>query len=86
MTNYQKGVKLERKLVNKARSEGKIAFRSAGSHSPIDVVIIDTENRVIQLIQCKKGALSSKDRKEVVDRFAGLSDEFMVIGSLVHEE
>ena len=42
-------------LVNKAREEGKIAFRTAGSHSPIDVCVIDTKNLTIKLIQCKTG-------------------------------
>ena len=39
--NYLKGVRKERKIVNIARNEGKLAFRSAGSHSPIDVFILD---------------------------------------------
>ena len=39
--NYIKGANKERKFVNDARASGKIAFRSAGSHSPIDVCIID---------------------------------------------
>ena len=40
-TMYQKGADRERKIVNRAREKGHIAFRSAGSHSPIDVCIID---------------------------------------------
>lgn len=57
---YQKGARFERKLVNRARKEGKIAFRSAGSHSPIDVCIIDTESKIIRFIQAKAGKHSKK--------------------------
>ena len=49
--NYLKGVRKERKLVNDARAQGFLAFRSAGSHSPIDVVIIDPEHETIKLVQ-----------------------------------
>lgn len=51
--NYKRGADKERKLVNKARKEGKIAFRSAGSHSPIDIVIVDYSSKHIILAQCK---------------------------------
>lgn len=54
---YKRGADKERKIVLNARKEGKIAFRSAGSHSPIDVCIIDVQNRSIELIQAK----STKD-------------------------
>ena len=51
---YKRGAEKERKIVNKAKEEdGVIALRSAGSHSPIDVIIIDTLNKKISLIQCK---------------------------------
>lgn len=53
--NYKKGANFERSIVNKAREDGLIAFRSAGSHSPIDVVIIDIEAGIIDLLQCKAG-------------------------------
>ena len=73
--NYQKGVRYERQLVNEARAEGKIAFRSAGSHSPIDLAIIDTKNKQIQFIQCKTGkAPTTKAEKQ----FKDLDDEYLV--------
>jgi Holliday junction resolvase len=53
--NYEKGVRYERKIVNAARAAGLIAFRSAGSHSPVDVVIIDPKKRLVSFIQAKKG-------------------------------
>jgi Holliday junction resolvase len=53
MNNYAKGANKERKIVNEARKLGLIAFRSAGSHSPIDVCAIDTRINKIYFIQCK---------------------------------
>lgn len=52
---YFKGYKLERKVVNQARAKGYISFRSAGSHSPIDLVIVNHKDRKIELVQCKAG-------------------------------
>ena len=53
VNKYRKGADYERLIVNKARQKGLIAFRSAGSHSPIDVCIIDINNKLISFIQCK---------------------------------
>lgn len=51
--NYKRGADKERKIVKKAREQGKIAFRSAGSHSPIDLIIVDYSSKHIVLAQCK---------------------------------
>ena len=51
--NYIRGVRAEREAVNFARQEGQIAFRSAGSHSPYDVVTIDEVTGIIRFIQFK---------------------------------
>lgn len=61
---YLKGARFERKIVNEARMLNKIAFRSAGSHSPIDVCIIDDEKKRIELIQCKTGSSYTQNFKE----------------------
>ena len=58
MTNYDKGVKLEREVIAIFKSAGYEAFRSAGSHSPFDVVLIKQteENKKIcfvAFVQCK---------------------------------
>jgi Holliday junction resolvase len=50
---YVKGRRKEYRIVNTAKAEGKISFRSAGSHSPVDVVIIDILAKKIHLVQCK---------------------------------
>lgn len=50
---YLRSTKREREIVNKARAEGKIAGRTAGSHSPFDVYVWDRKNKVMSLIQVK---------------------------------
>jgi Holliday junction resolvase len=52
MTNYRRGYEIERKLVNELREHGWTAVRSAGSHSPFDVVAVAFHK--IRLIQCKR--------------------------------
>ena len=73
---YAKGVRYERQIVNNAREKGKIAFRSAGSHSPIDVCIIDKESKRIQFIQAKATKASQKALEK---EFNSYSDEWLVI-------
>lgn len=62
--HYVKGRKKEYRVMNAARDAGCVALRSAGSHSPIDVVIIDYKNRIIRLVQCKPDTMpqSQKDK------------------------
>lgn len=64
---YLKGIRKERKFVNEARAKGQIAFRSAGSHSPIDVIIIDTDFKIINMIQCKYEGFSEKDKQKILN-------------------
>ena len=56
--NYIKGVKLEREVVKIFKDAGWIAFRSAGSHSPFDVILTkETEKNkklcFVAFVQCK---------------------------------
>lgn len=59
MNNYRKGIRLEREVVNIFKDKGWIAQRTAGSHSPFDVILIKTNKdtkRVcfVAFVQCKK--------------------------------
>ena len=63
--NYIKGRRKEYKVMNKLKARGMIAFRSAGSHSIIDVVGIDIKNQNIELIQCKPDNIREKEKKEI---------------------
>ena len=76
-SNYLKGVRKERHYVNLARTLGKIAFRSAGSHSPIDVCIIDLKASTIEFLQCKPDNMSEKKKKEIEDSLTALNNEFL---------
>lgn len=78
MTNYQKGVRKERKFVNEARAEGHIALRSAGSHSPIDVVIIDQRNKQISLLQCKPDNFSASKTEKLMKDYSHLNGFYFV--------
>jgi Holliday junction resolvase len=75
---YRKGVRKERLIVNNARAKGYISFRSAGSHSPIDVCIIDAENRNIYFVQCKSDNLPESAKVRLKRRFEGLQGTFNV--------
>lgn len=65
--NYVNGRRKEYKLINIAKQGGCLSFRSAGSHSPIDVVIIDKKNRQIRLIQCKPNNISAAKKQRLLD-------------------
>ena len=81
--NYIKGVRLERLIVNEAKGTDVIAFRSAGSRSAIDVVIIDIANSNITFVQCKTGALSKKKAKELHEKFSYLDDHVWDVNFVV---
>ncbi len=66
-TNYQRGADKERAILNRARKEGCIALRSAGSHSLIDVVIINPKIKRILLIQSKLGKTSNHALGSLLD-------------------
>lgn len=77
--NYKSGYRLERKIVKSARDSGLLAYRSAGSHSKVDVTIFAPKEPV--LIQCKsmKGELKNKfpnHLKKEASEFFNLADEF----------
>ncbi|MCK9371342.1 hypothetical protein M0R04_15620 [Candidatus Dojkabacteria bacterium] len=65
--NYIKGVKKERKIVNEFRDMGFLSFRSAGSHSKIDVFCLNHYDMVIHLIQCKPDSMSNKKKQKLLD-------------------
>jgi|TARA_Y100000296_G_scaffold85617_1_gene122073 Holliday junction resolvase len=72
---YQKGVRKERKVVNGAKEMGCIAFRSAGSHSPIDVTIIDIYSKTIRFIQCKSDSMPESAKKRLLAEYPELNTE-----------
>jgi hypothetical protein len=64
--NYVKGRNKEYKIINNLKSTGcDITFRSAGSHSSVDCVGINTTDRLIYLIQSKPKSMSVKKKQEL---------------------
>ena len=55
---------MEWEVVKSCRKNGWIAFRSAGSHSIVDVVAIDPKDMTVRLFQCK----NKKMRQSEVNR------------------
>ncbi len=52
---YNKGRRKEYDIIYRLRKEGwEIAQRTAGSHSPIDIIAINKVTKVIKLIQSKR--------------------------------
>jgi len=66
--NYVKGRRKEYKIVNRHKALGHISFRSAGSHSPIDVTAIDTKNKIIYFIQSKVGKISAREKDDYLSQ------------------
>ena len=51
MSNYSRGANFERRLVKHLRSQGMRAHRTAGSHTPIDVIA--GANGIVYAFQCQ---------------------------------
>jgi len=81
--NYIKGRRKEYKVVNQFKKEEYIAFRSAGSHSPIDVVAINPLKKIINLIQCKPNDMSENAKQKLYDANKYLEGEYIVIFEIV---
>jgi Holliday junction resolvase len=82
LTNYQRGANKERRIVNAYREKGWIALRSAGSHSPIDVVCINPATKEIKLIQSKLGELGKSEKRDLEIEMLSLSGMYFVQGEL----
>lgn len=82
-SNYIKGRKKEYKIVHAEKDKGNIAFRSAGSHSPVDVVSIDTKNKKIRLIQAKPDSMNAHQRQKLRDKNKELNGMFEVKFSVI---
>ena len=81
--HYMKGYRKERRVVNQARELGHIAFRSAGSHSPIDVIVVDQVNRTIDLIQCKSDKMTDSAKTKILQEQEGIDGDYKVAFTVV---
>ena len=78
--NYQKGLRKEYKIRNQLLKEGfDIVQRTAGSHSPIDIIAIAKDIRVIKLIQCKSGDFSQSEKEKIEAEMSWLNGGFRAV-------
>lgn len=70
--NYVNGRRKEYQYIKLLEDNGFIAFRSAGSHSPFDVIGVHLEKSIIIFIQGKNDNFSKKQEKEIIDKFRSL--------------
>jgi Holliday junction resolvase len=76
---YVKGRNKEYKIRNQLINEGfYIVQRTAGSHSPIDIIAIDKNIRVIKLIQVKPDSLSENQKIKIESEMNWLNNVFRV--------
>lgn len=81
--NYIKGRRKEYKYVKLLRDKGFIAQRTAGSHSPFDVIGINPETREIRLIQCKPDSMNAHQAQKIREENKNLNGGFIVSFSVV---
>ena len=63
---YKKGRRKEYKIIEDLKKEGyNITQRTAGSHSPIDIIAINKLTRTIKLIQSKR---TMKETMDYIDK------------------
>ena len=63
MSNYARGANFERRVKKMLEKDCWFVIRSAGSHSPVDLVAIKRDE--IKLIQCKIRKPSPKERESL---------------------
>ena len=76
--NYIKGRRKEYYIKDKFQMLGYLCFRSAGSHSPVDVVAIHRTKKKILLIQAKPKSMSKGARLRLEEHEKELNGEFEV--------
>lgn len=80
---YNKGVRKERRVVNEYRAKGWISFRSAGSHSPIDVVAIDPQSRMVKIFQCKGDKMPQSQKDKLYEAFKAFPGQYTLTFDVV---
>ena len=82
-TNYARGYKVELKIVKELEAEGFIAIRTAGSHSPWDVIgIKGDEVRLVQGKRCKEPGDTAAIIKKAVSELEKIETAICVFQEL----
>jgi len=77
--NYVKGRRKEYKICDELRAQGwDIVQRTAGSHSPIDVIAINQEKKLIRLIQSKPDDFGIGKTQSIIRQNWWLNGNFLV--------
>jgi len=78
-SNYQKGRRKEYKICDDLKKAGfDIVVRTAGSHSPIDIIAINKNLKVIKFIQSKRTLSENMDYiKESLKREIEIENHWM---------
>jgi len=83
-SNYIKGRRKEYKVCKQLKEKGfDIAQRTAGSHSPFDIVAVDIKGKHIRLIQCKPDSMNAHQSQKIRDSNKGLNGMFKITFSVI---
>jgi len=75
--NYSRGRRKEYTICEKLRKEGfTIVQRTAGSHSPFDIIAIDQKLHVIRFVQCKPENFSETEKSKLWEACRWLNNPF----------
>lgn len=82
-TPYKRGRDYEYKVMAKLRAIGyDIVIRAAGSHTPIDIIAINSTNKIMKLVQCKKG-MNEKQKEKILKEISFLNGNYNVLTNVV---
>lgn len=77
--SYQQGIRKEYRLCKFYKGRGfDIVQRTAGSHSPFDIIAISKKYHSILLIQSKPDSISEKEEKKLYEESGGLDGLYRV--------
>jgi len=75
--NYERGRRKEYKICEQLKEEGfDIVQRTAGSHSPIDIIAINKSTNEIRFIQSKPNNYSKNKENELINNNSWLTNRF----------
>ena len=75
--NYRKGRRKEYSICDRLKDEGfDIVQRTAGSHSPIDVIAINYLTKVIKFIQSKPEDFQESKKQKIMEEWGWLNNPF----------
>lgn len=85
INRYAKGRRFEYQTMHKLEQQGFIAMRTAGSHSPFDIIAINPATQKILLIQCKAGTITDKAKHLIRNQWKELNGNYELMFDLLHK-